>query len=220
MPAGVTGTLLRLLGIALLALVFAAGSASAQARGQGRGTRSGAGQAQPPAMQGGRQQGPPRAPMGAGPALLQDSLAAGDPIHLLLLRGDSLQLASAQVRALESISAALHHRNAPLIDSLLDMRRDIQPLIGRHPRDMSDQERERFALQAERARPLMAQLHANNVGAMAEVGAILTPAQKVAVRRWLQASGLLESAGYGGPTHEPLRRRLRRGGGGPNGAGL
>jgi hypothetical protein len=210
--------LVRRLGIALLALVIAAGSASAQGRGQGRGPGRGPGagprqESAPPAVR------PDSRPLsgaraGTGPALLADSLPGTDAIGLLLLRRDSLQLTPSQVDALEQISTSLQLRNAPLVGALLEIRRELQPLIGRHPRDMSSAERQRFAREAERARPLMARLQQNNVAAMAEVGDVLTAPQKLAVRRWLQDSGMLEGGGRGAATGEPLRLRNRRGSGG------
>jgi hypothetical protein len=83
-------------------------------------------------------------PRGQGPALLLDSLPDQGPIELLLARRDSLQLSPSQVDALERIAAALRQRNAPLIRQLMVTRRELQPLIGMHPRDMTPAQRQHF----------------------------------------------------------------------------
>lgn len=155
-----------------------------------------------PAMGQGRGPGGGR---GAGPALLRDSLPQGGPIDLLLVRRDTFGLTAAQVRRLETVQAELRRQNAPLIRDLLELRREVQPLIGKHPRTMSGAERAQFAQHAARARPLLQQVRENNVRAMARVGGVLTPAQKAQVRGWLQGSGLLDREGAG----PPLRRNRR-----------
>jgi hypothetical protein len=191
--------LLRAIVAAALAgtlLAATAGAAAAQARGQGAG------------------QGPGQ--RGQGPALLLDSLPDAGPIELLLARADSLHLSPPQVRALQQIAAALRQRNAPLVARLVETRRELQPLIGLHPREMTPAQRQHFAQHAGRARPVMQQVRRNNVQAMARVGAVLTPEQKVQVRIWLLESGMVDALPPG-PPPGPLRQRLR--GGGNGGAG-
>jgi hypothetical protein len=154
---------------------------------------------------------------GPGPAILLDSLPDAGPVELLLARADSLHLSPAQVRALQQIAAALRQRNAPLVAQLLDTRRELQPLIGLHPREMTPAQRQHFAQHAGRARPVMQQVRRNNVQAMARIGAVLTPEQKVQVRIWLLESGMVDALPPGGPPPGRLRQRLRGGGG--NGGG-
>jgi hypothetical protein len=168
---------LRALALATLALVVVTASVSAQARGpvqgagQGRGPGPGAGQ---------------DARGGVVPPFLRDSLPGAGPIGLLLDRRDSLGLSEAQVRALQDIAATLHQQNAPLIEALLESRRQLQPLLGMRPRDMAPAQRAHFARHAERARPVMQQVQRNNARAMNRVGQVLTAPQKRQLRLWLQ----------------------------------
>lgn len=150
---------------------------------------------------------------GAGPALLRDSLPQAGPIDLLLARRDTFGLTAAQVRRLETVQAELRAQNAPLIHDLIALRREVQPLIGRHPRDLSSSERELFARHAARARPLLQQVQQNNVRAMARVSDVLTPTQKREVRVWLEGSGLLEQG-------QPGQRRRNRWGQERGGSGV
>ena len=157
---------LQVLGVMLLASLVLAGTAAAQGQGQG--------------------QGRGRGPGGAGPSLLRDTLPGRGPIELLLARRDSIPLTPDQVRALEQLDRSLQQQNAPHVRALVELRREIQPLIGMHPRDMTTDQRAQFAKQAERARPLMAQVQQNNQRAMERVGELLTPEQKQRLRGWLQ----------------------------------
>jgi hypothetical protein len=148
------------------------------------------------AAQGGQGRG--RAPGGPGPALLRDSLPAGGPIELLLARRDSLQLTAAQVRELDRLGAELQRQNAPHVERMLELRRELQPLVGMHPRDMSEAQRAQFQRRAAHARPLMERVQENNRRAMERVSEVLTPEQKQRVRTWLQGEGML-GRGRGGP---------------------
>jgi hypothetical protein len=182
---------------AALAVLLVAASASAQARGPAQGAGRGPG----PGARGGA----------AGPALLQDSLRGPGPIELLLGRRADLHLTEAQVSELERIAVWLRNQNAPLLDALLDSRRQMRPLIGMHPRDMAPAQRALFARQAERARPLIQQLQRNNARAMNRVGQVLTGPQRRQLRLWLQQSAIRDT-----PPGDQQRLRLR-GPGGANG---
>ena len=129
---------------------------------------------------------------GGGPALLRDSLPVRGPIELLLARRDSLALTRAQVAQLEQLDAELRRENAPHVRNMLELRREVRPLIGVHPRDMTPAQREQFQKQAERARPIMQQVHENNRRAMERVSELLNTEQKRRVREWLQGSRLLD----------------------------
>jgi hypothetical protein len=163
----------------MLALSLASGPVFGQGRGSGQGRSPGAG----------------AGVRGAGPMLLRDSIPDQGPIELLLVRSDTFQLSASQILSLQNLATRLAEQNAPLIQGLLEVRREIQPLMGTRPRDMTPEQRALFARQATRARPLMQQIHRNNVSAMARVSELLTPPQKRNVRRWLNESGLLEGPG-------------------------
>jgi len=165
-----------LLGLAavMLALLALADTGAAQAGGQGRGRGTGQGQG----------------PGGQGPAFLRDSLPGRGPIELLLVQRDSLALTAAQVKQLEQLDAELQQQNAPLVQSMLELRHQVQSLIGMHPRDMTPAQRQQFAQQAERARPIMQQLQDNNRRAMERVSELLTPEQKRRLRLRLQEGRL------------------------------
>lgn len=158
--------------VAALAILMIAGTASAQGGGRGQGRRFGGGGA-------------------GGPAILRDSIPARGPIDLLLARRDSLALNDEQVSQLQRIGAELQQLNAPHVRSMLELRRELQPLIGTHPRDMTSEQRARFQKQAERARPVMEQVHENNRRAMERVSKLLSPEQKRRVREWLQGSRMM-----------------------------
>jgi len=166
------GHALRACAVATLALLLLAGGTTAQGQGQGQGQ--------------GRGRGP--GPGGQGPALLRDTLPGRGPIELLLARRDSLDLSAAQVTRLQQLDAALQEQNGPLVRSMLELRREVQSLVGLHPRDMSPAQRALFAKQAQRARPIMQQVQENNRRAMERVSELLTPDQKRQVREWLQNS--------------------------------
>lgn len=153
----------------LLALATLADAGSAQGRGQ--------------------EQGRGRGPGGQGPALLRDSLPGRGPIELLLAQRDSLALTPAQVARLQELDAALQEQNAPLVRGMLELRREVQPLVGMHPRDMTAAQRAQFARQAERARPLMQQLQENNRRAMERVSELLTVGQRRRLRESLRGPG-------------------------------
>ena len=125
---------------------------------------------------------------GGGPALLRDSLPVRGPIELLLAQRDSLALTRAQVAQLEQIDAELRRQNAAHVRSMLELRREVRPLIGMHPRDMTAAQRAQFQKQAQRARPIMQQVHENNRRAMERVSELLNTEQKRRVREWLQDS--------------------------------
>jgi hypothetical protein len=156
-------------------------------------------------------QGPGRGPgpiPGQGPVRLQDGAPGRGPVELLLERRGPLALSDVQVAELEAIAAGLRQRNEPLIRELLARRQELRALQGLRPRNMTQGQRELLARHAARARPLMEQVRRNNHRAMEQVGAVLTPAQRVEVRAWLVESGLVP---YRSPA-EQQRLRLRRGG--------
>jgi hypothetical protein len=158
---------------------------------------------------------------GAGPGagFLRDSLSATGPVELLLAHSDSIGLSQEQVRTLETIAGRLREENAPLIQALLDARAELQPLIGRHPRQMSQAERAELARQSERARPLMHEINRNTARAMVRVGAVLTAEQRRQVRQWLERSGVAGTDPPGAGPGEPQRQRNRwRGGQGGGGS--
>jgi len=160
----------------LLALLVLADAGAAQGRGQGQGRGRG------PGGQG---------PGGQGPALLRDTLPGRGPIELLLAQRDSLGLTSSQVKQLQQLDTELQQQNAPLVRGMLELRREVQPLVGMHPRDMTPAQREQFAKQAARARPIMQQVQENNRRAMARVSELLTPEQKRRLRERLQGGRML-----------------------------
>ncbi|NJD09045.1 MAG: hypothetical protein FIB01_00920 [Gemmatimonadetes bacterium] len=166
---GMRSTLQRFT-LVTLALAVLADAGVAQGRGQGQGLGPG-----------GRGMG------GQGPALLRDSLPGRGPIQLLLAQRDSVALTPAQVKQLQQLDSELQQQNAPLVQSMLELRRELQPLIGMRPRDMTAAQREQFAKQAARARPIMQQVQENNRRAMERVSTLLTAAQKRWVRDRLQA---------------------------------
>lgn len=151
------------------------------------------------AAQGGRGPGQGRGlgPGGQGPALLRDSLPGAGPIQLLLAQRDSMQLTAAQVTQLRQMDEALRQQNAPLVRTMLELRREVQDLVGIHPRNMTAAQREQFVRQAARARPIMEQVQQNNRRAMERVSELLTAEQKRRLRGLvagarLQRSGLPE----------------------------
>ena len=171
---------LRLIWVLLVALAVLADAGAAQARGQGMGRGRGPG---------GQGAG------GQGPALLRDTLPGRGPIELLLAQRDSLGLSAGQVAQLQHLDAELQERNAPLVRTLLELRREVQPLVGLHPRDMTPAQRQQFASRAARARPVMQQVQDNNRRAMEQVSELLTPEQKRRVRERLRGPGAAGMAG-------------------------
>ena len=152
----------------------------------------------------GRGQGRGRGPGGQGPALLRDTLPGRGPIGLLLTRRDSLRLTAPQVKQLQQLDSVLQQQNSALVRDMLELRREVQPLVGLHPRDMTPAQREQFAQQAARARPIMQRVQENNRRAMERVSELLTPEQKRRLREWLQsgrgmARGMGRGMGMGGP---------------------
>jgi hypothetical protein len=146
------------------------------------------------AQRGGQRQGRGPGRDGGGPALLRDSLPGRGPIELLLAGRDSLGLTRSQLTQLERINAELQEQNAPHVRSMLELRRELQPLIGMHPRDMSPAQRAQFQKQAGRARPIMQQMHESNRRAMERVSELLTSEQKRRVREWLEGSRVAGAA--------------------------
>jgi Spy/CpxP family protein refolding chaperone len=172
--------LLRACVPAVVALLVLVDGVPAQGRGQGRG----------------------RGPGGQGPALLRDTLPGRGPIGLLLARRDSLGLTAPQVKQLQQLDSVLQQQNSALVRDMLELRREVQPRL--HPRDMTPAQREQFAQQAARARPIMQRVQENNRRAMERVSELLTPEQKRRLREWLQsgrgmARGMGRGMGMGGP---------------------
>jgi hypothetical protein len=167
---------LNVFAVISLGLLVLAEPGAAQGRGLGQGRGPG-----------GQGQG------GQGPALLRDSLPGRGPIELLLAQRDSLALTAAQVKQLQQLDSALQQQNAPLVRGMLELRRQVQPLIGLHPRNMTAAQREQFAKQATRARPIMQQVQENNRRAMERVSELLTPDQKRRLRERLQGGRMLGS---------------------------
>jgi hypothetical protein len=165
---GRAGYPIRIVAALAVALLVIANGAAAQGRGRGA---QGAG----PGRQG-------------GPALLRDSLPQRGPIELLLARRDSLGFTAAQVAELQRLNAALQKQNEPLVRGVVAVRRELQPFIGMHPRDMTPTQRVEFRKQAERARPLLQQIHDNNRRAMESVGQLLSAQQKRRMRMWLEGA--------------------------------
>ncbi len=149
-----------------------------------------------------------------GPRFLRDTIPPGDPIQVLLARGQDLKLSREQVARLEGIQRRLQGVNAPLVTELVQIRHDARGGRFTHPRQMTPQQRADFRAAVDRARPLMQSIAGNNVRAMEEVGTTLTPEQKQAVRDWIEHAprGPGRPAMPGGPG--PGRR-----GRGPAGAG-
>lgn len=146
--------------------------------------------------------GPALAQRGAGPAFLRDTLPGRGPVELLLERRDSLGLSAAQVRQLEGIGRELERQNARLVRELVAIRRELRAASITHPRGLSPEQRAGFEQAAERARPLMLRLHANNQAAMQRVGALLTEPQKQWLRAWVASmpgSGPGAGGRRGGP---------------------
>jgi len=128
---------------------------------------------------------PGRALAQRGPRFLTDTLPPGDPIEILLARGEELRLTSAQVARLKEIQRALHVANDPLVARLVAIRHEVRGRGSVHPRDMTPEERAGFRAATQRARPLMQAIGRNNVQAMEEVGSALSDQQKSIVRAWL-----------------------------------
>ncbi|MQA89068.1 MAG: hypothetical protein GEU90_02355 [Gemmatimonas sp.] len=116
----------------------------------------------------------------------QHSRDADDPgpITTLVKLQVEVGLTAAQVEELTSIDLALEQQNQPLVTRLMEIRRKIRALGPR--RQMSSEDHAVFESYIAEARPLMREIDQNNKGAMAQVGEVLTEAQKDRLARLLR----------------------------------
>lgn len=103
------------------------------------------------------------------------------PFEVLLANRTQLELTDAQVHRILEIRAGVEERNAPLVARLVAMRRALGPREA--PRAMSRRDRLELRERVQAARPLIAQIRANNRAGMRAVGAVLTEGQKEGLRR-------------------------------------
>jgi hypothetical protein len=122
----------------------------------------------------------------ADPGLLQS------PLELLLERRASLELTAAQLDRLESIRNRLATENDPLVNRMMELRREWQQQRqapqkgGRQQRAERQQNAERQQRIRADAEPIRAQIQQNNRTAMQAVNRLLTPAQRAQVRGIVQ----------------------------------
>lgn len=170
----------------LIMLLLLPGTLAAQVRGQGRGQ---AAQQQGVQAQQGRGMGAGQAVgrgMGQGQMLLREAGPELGPIDVLLELREPLRLSAEQVQQLQNVDTTLTRQNGALLTELVEIRRQVQQLGARHPRELTPAQRQILHQQTQRAAPLMLRIQANNCTAMERVGQLLTAEQRGWMRGWLQ----------------------------------
>lgn len=124
------------------------------------------------------------APAPAAAQARRHDARSGDPLELLLSIGEALELTGTQATRIREIQRDLEERNRPLVERLVEIRRQIQEqqAASRVPGGGSRPSPTHLEI----ARPPMRQIHINNRRAMEEVGALLTADQKARAAELLE----------------------------------
>jgi hypothetical protein len=101
------------------------------------------------------------------------------PVQRLLVQRTALGLSADQVTRLEAIDRQMDETNRPLIQQLMQIRRQLP---NRRGREFTAEQRQTYRPQLQAADSLLRKIEENNMIGMRQVGQILTPDQKARVR--------------------------------------
>lgn len=123
---------------------------------------------------------PPRSGLG-------EAMESRGPLATLLRDREALRLTAAQVTQLEAVQQRLIQQNRPLVEQLLQIRRNLGEPPRIRPQEMTPEQRRQWERHVEQARPIMQQIRRHNHQAMEEVRSVLTPEQREQLRQRLEA---------------------------------